>query len=68
MSTEDGDAGSRQSRLAAGWSALERSRTTAALFDTNRFRFFHLESTYRTMWETSQRGEPPRSFAVQSIR
>ena len=38
-----------------------------ALFDTNRFRR-HIESAYLTTWERYQRGEPPESFAVQSIR
>jgi protein O-GlcNAc transferase len=45
---------------------LQRNRTSAALFDTKRF-CRHLESAFRTMWETSQRGEQPRSFAVEPI-
>jgi len=45
---------------------LQRNRTSSALFDTDRFRR-HLESAFRTMWETCQRGERPRSFAVGPI-
>ena len=45
---------------------LQRNRASVALFDTDRFRR-HLESAYRTMWETWQRGEPPRSFDVEPI-
>ena len=36
------------------------------LFDTDRFRR-HVESAYTTMWERYQRGETPRSFAVEAI-
>jgi predicted O-linked N-acetylglucosamine transferase (SPINDLY family) len=50
--------------LGAFRSRLARNRTTAALFDTDRFRR-HIESAYLTMWEISQRGEPPRAFAVE---
>jgi protein O-GlcNAc transferase len=46
---------------------LERNRTSAALFDTDRFRR-HLESAYRTMWETAQRGEEPRPFSVPPVQ
>jgi predicted O-linked N-acetylglucosamine transferase (SPINDLY family) len=42
---------------------LKASRRTAALFDTARFAR-HIETAYRTMWEISQAGQPPRSFAV----
>jgi protein O-GlcNAc transferase len=45
---------------------LARNRSTAQLFDTDRFRR-HIESAYQTMWETWQRGGRPRSFAVASI-
>jgi predicted O-linked N-acetylglucosamine transferase (SPINDLY family) len=45
---------------------LERTRTSAALFDSDRFRR-HMESAFRTMWETWQRGGPPRTFAVEPI-
>jgi predicted O-linked N-acetylglucosamine transferase (SPINDLY family) len=47
-------------------SRLQRNRASAPLFDTDRFRR-HLESAFRIMWETSRRGEPPRSFAVEPI-
>jgi protein O-GlcNAc transferase len=46
---------------------LERNRSKAPLFDGERFRR-HLESAYRTMWETWQRGEPPRTFAVEPLQ
>ena len=46
---------------------LERNRATAPLFDLERFRR-HLEAAYQTMWETAQRGEPPRGFAVEPVR
>jgi protein O-GlcNAc transferase len=42
---------------------LARGRYAAPLFQTDRFRR-HIESAYTTMWETYQRGEEPRSFAV----
>jgi protein O-GlcNAc transferase len=42
---------------------LARNRDTFPLFDTARFTR-HIEAAYTTMWETWQRGEPPRSFAV----
>jgi protein O-GlcNAc transferase len=42
---------------------LDRARKTGFLFDADRFRR-HIESAYTTMWETWQRGEPPRAFAV----
>jgi predicted O-linked N-acetylglucosamine transferase (SPINDLY family) len=42
---------------------LARNRETHALFDTARFTR-HIEAAYTTMWERSQRGEPPQSFAV----
>jgi len=45
---------------------LERNRSTAALFDLERFRR-HLEAAYLTMWETAQRGEPPRGFSVEPL-
>jgi predicted O-linked N-acetylglucosamine transferase (SPINDLY family) len=43
---------------------LERNRTSAPLFNTDRFRR-HIESAYRTMWEIRQRGDKPRAFAVE---
>jgi predicted O-linked N-acetylglucosamine transferase (SPINDLY family) len=42
---------------------LAGQRLTAPLFDSERF-CRHLEAAYRRMWETRQRGEPPRPFAV----
>ena len=45
---------------------LARNRATAPLFDLERFRR-HLEAAYLTMWETAQRGEPPRGFAVEPL-
>lgn len=52
--------------LAALRARLQNNRASAPLFDTDRFRR-HLESAYRRMWETSQRGEPPCSFAVAPV-
>lgn len=46
---------------------LMRNRTTHPLFDIDRFRH-HIEAAYITMWERYQRGEPPVSFAVQSLQ
>src|SRR5262249_25834879 len=58
----------REEGLLAGLRArLERNGASAPLFDSGRFRS-HLESAYRTMWETWQRGEPPRTFAVEPGR
>ena len=45
---------------------LHRNRASAPLFDTDRFRR-HIESAYRTMWEIWQRGDKPRSFAVEPV-
>ena len=50
-------------RLSALRAKLARSRDSAPLFDTDRFRR-HIESAYVTMWERAQRGESPRSFSV----
>ena len=36
------------------------------LFDAARFAR-HIEAAYAAMWERSQRGEPPESFAVEPI-
>jgi predicted O-linked N-acetylglucosamine transferase (SPINDLY family) len=44
-------------------SKLARNRGTHPLFDTDRFRR-HIEAAYVTMWERTQRGEPPASFVV----
>jgi predicted O-linked N-acetylglucosamine transferase (SPINDLY family) len=45
---------------------LADNRLGAPLFDTDRYRR-HIESAYITMWEMSQRGEPPHSFAVPDL-
>jgi predicted O-linked N-acetylglucosamine transferase (SPINDLY family) len=45
---------------------LEQNRLTQPLFDTDRFRR-HIEAAYTTMWEIWQRGEKPKSFAVEPI-
>jgi protein O-GlcNAc transferase len=42
---------------------LEDNRASCALFDINRY-VRHIETAYTTMRDISQRGEPPRSFAV----
>jgi len=41
-------------------------RTTSTLFDTQRF-CGHLESAYVRMWQRSERGEAPESFAVPPL-
>jgi predicted O-linked N-acetylglucosamine transferase (SPINDLY family) len=46
---------------------LATNRLTHALFDTDRFRH-HLEAAYLQMWEIWQRGEQPRSFAVEALQ
>ena len=51
-------------RLKAIREKLARNRDTHPLFDTDRFRR-HIEAAYLRMWEIWQRGEPPRSFAVE---
>jgi predicted O-linked N-acetylglucosamine transferase (SPINDLY family) len=54
-------------RLLAGIrEKLEQNRLSAPLFDTNRLRR-HIESAYVRMWEMRQRGEKPRSFAVEPL-
>jgi protein O-GlcNAc transferase len=53
-------------RLADIRGRLERNRSTTPLFDLERFRR-HLEAAYLTMWKTSQRGAPPRGFAVAPL-
>jgi protein O-GlcNAc transferase len=45
---------------------LVRNRNTYPLFNTARFAR-HIEAAYRTMWETWQRGEVPKSFKVEPI-
>jgi predicted O-linked N-acetylglucosamine transferase (SPINDLY family) len=51
--------------LAALRQRLADTRATFPLFDTAR-RCRHIERAYTTMSEMSRRGEPPRSFAVES--
>jgi predicted O-linked N-acetylglucosamine transferase (SPINDLY family) len=46
---------------------LAKNRLTHPLFDTDRFRR-HMEASYLQMWEIWQRGEQPRSFAVEAER
>jgi len=55
-----------RSALKAVRDRLDQNRSHFPLFDTDRFRR-HIESAYTTMWETHQRGEPPRSFRVDPI-
>jgi predicted O-linked N-acetylglucosamine transferase (SPINDLY family) len=50
-------------RLAALRARLMRNRDTNTLFDTARMTR-DLEGAYAAMWERSERGEPPMSFAV----
>jgi predicted O-linked N-acetylglucosamine transferase (SPINDLY family) len=45
---------------------LGRNRLTHPLFDTDRS-CRHLEMAYATMWDIYQRGDPPRSFAVDGL-
>jgi protein O-GlcNAc transferase len=44
---------------------LDAGRKTSPLFDTDRLRR-QIEHAYMTMWDIAQRGEPPRSFAVDA--
>jgi predicted O-linked N-acetylglucosamine transferase (SPINDLY family) len=45
---------------------INENRLTYPLFDSDRYRR-HLETAYETMWERWQRGETPRSFAVEPL-
>jgi protein O-GlcNAc transferase len=55
----------RDPSLLAGYrDRLATNRLTHPLFDTDRFRR-NIEAAYLQMWEIWQRGEPPRSFAVE---
>jgi protein O-GlcNAc transferase len=45
---------------------LIRNRNTYPLFNTVRFAR-HIEAAYRTMWDTWQHGEVPKSFEVEPI-
>ena len=51
-------------RLAELRLRLARNRVTHPLFDTDLFRR-HIEAAYVTMWEKTQRGEAPATFAVE---
>ncbi len=54
------------SKLLEGYrNRLATNRLTHPLFDTDRFRR-HIEAAYLQMWEIWQRGEQPRSFAVET--
>jgi predicted O-linked N-acetylglucosamine transferase (SPINDLY family) len=53
-------------QLSAVRQKLARNRDVYPLFDTARFTR-HLEAAYTNMWERAERGERPRSFAVDSI-
>jgi protein O-GlcNAc transferase len=44
---------------------VNANRSRFPLFDTGRFAR-NLEAAYQAIWERAQRGEPPRSFAVES--
>jgi len=54
---------SEPSRLAELRGRLARNRLTHPLFDATRFAR-HIEAAYTTMWQTWQRGEPPRALTV----
>ena len=45
---------------------LLATRMTVPLFNPERFAR-HIEAAYTTMWETWQRGEAPKAFAVPAI-
>jgi protein O-GlcNAc transferase len=45
---------------------LAANRTTYPLFDTDRLRR-HLESAYLTMWNHTQRGEPPQGLSIRAM-
>jgi protein O-GlcNAc transferase len=58
----------REPALLAGLKArLAHNRNTCPLFNPGRFAR-HIEAAYTTMWETWQRGERPKSFAVEPIQ
>jgi predicted O-linked N-acetylglucosamine transferase (SPINDLY family) len=54
------------SRLRELRQKLMRNRLACPLFDTDRLRR-HLEAAYLRMWEICERGEAPRSFAIEPI-
>jgi len=45
---------------------LAENRDTAPLFDTDRFRR-HIEAAYEQMWQTWEKGEAPKPFAVEPL-
>jgi predicted O-linked N-acetylglucosamine transferase (SPINDLY family) len=45
---------------------LARHRDTQPLFDSRRFTR-HVEIAFMQMWQRSQRGESPASFAVEPV-
>jgi len=45
---------------------LRQNRLVYPLFDTDRYRR-HIEAAFTTMWELWQRGEGPRTFAVEPL-
>jgi protein O-GlcNAc transferase len=49
--------------IAAVRQKLDGNCKTYPLFNTDRLRH-HIEKAYMTMWDIAQRGDPPRSFAV----
>ncbi len=53
--------------LAEKKAKLAANQKTGGLFDTARFTR-NIEAAYRTMWDTCQRGEPPRGFSVETNR
>jgi protein O-GlcNAc transferase len=53
-------------RLAEFKARLAHNRSTCALFDSLRFAR-HLEAAYTQMWQTWQRGEAPKGFAVDPL-
>lgn len=53
-------------QLTAIKAKLVQNRLSYPLFNTQRFTR-HIESAYITMWERSQRAEPPISFSVPTI-
>lgn len=54
-------------RLAGIKARLANGRDTCPLFNAQRFTR-HLEAAYTRMWETWQRGEAPKGFAVEASR
>jgi predicted O-linked N-acetylglucosamine transferase (SPINDLY family) len=53
-------------RIAAIKSKLANNLSAAPLFDTERYTR-HLEAAYQRMWEISQKGKAPQSFAVEPL-